>query len=662
MAPLHPSACPLDCPDACGVLVETDEGGRLVRLRGNPEHSYSRGTLCSKTSVYHELVQSPDRLLTPQVREAGALRDATWEEALERIRERVGPLTGERILALEYAGSMGILARRYPLRVIHALGGWTHDAGVCDTTSSAGYEAVLGDLVGPDIETAGEADAAVLWGSDVRRTIQHLQPQLQALLARGVPLRIVDVYRTETVQKLERLGGRALLLRPGTDAALALAIARLAFERGWVDRAELSRSCEGAEAFETHLQSAPSPERAAEITGLGVEEILDLAEVLHAARQPFLRTGSGWTRRTNGAMNMRALCSMAAVLGHADRVHYESGGVFDLATEVVDRPDLRGDEPMRVTHQVQVGRALEEGRFDAVFIWGHNPAVTLPRSAAVRRGLAREEVFVVVHEQFMTETAELADVLLPATTFVEHSDVYRSYGHRIAQLGRRAVAPPAGPRSNVATFAAIGRALGLAPEVWDVDEDELCEELLRASRGALGEAALASLLAGKPTKLAPARRERGTPSGKVELYSQACAAAGQPPMATYVPERTTGGERAFSLVSAPSKHTHNSTYAYSPRHLARRGAHQAYLNPTDAEELGLVSGDLVRLVSDLAALTFPVELTEDMPRGLVRVDGQPRGLDTPEGLPLNALHSDELSDLGAGTTYYSTRVDVVPLR
>jgi anaerobic selenocysteine-containing dehydrogenase len=359
---------------------------------------------------------------------------------------------------------------------------------------------------------------------------------------------------------------------------------------------------------------------------------------------------------------MRALCSMAAVFGHGERVHYESGGVFELETDVVERPDLRGEEPERVIHQVQVGRELEAGRFEAVFIWGHNPAVTLPQSAAVRRGLAREDVFVVVHEQFLTETAELADVVLPATTFVEHSDVYRSYGHRIAQLGRRAVAAPSGPRSNVATFSAIGRALGLRPEVWDVEEDALCEELLEASSARLGRSALTSLLAGEPTKLEPVDRERGTPSGKIELYSEACAAAGQPPMATYVPERTTGGQRAFSLVSAPSKHTHNSTYAYSPRHLARRGAHHVYLNPEDAAALGLQAGDLVRLVNDLAALTFPIDLSEDMPRGLVRVDGQPRGLDTPEGLPLNALHSDELSDLGSGTTYFSTRVDVVPVR
>ncbi|MCB9913882.1 MAG: molybdopterin-dependent oxidoreductase [Planctomycetes bacterium] len=655
---LHPTACPLDCPDACGVLVETDAAGGLVRLRGNPAHPYSRGTLCSKTSVAHELMLAPDRLVTPLVRADGALRSASWDEALARIAAAVKPLDGREILALQYAGSMGLLAANFPLRVMNALGACTHDAGVCDNTSSAGYAAVLGRLVGPDVETAEESDALVVWGSDVKRTIQHLQPQLQRLAKRGAPVRVVDVWRTETLRAFEKLGGRGLVLRPGTDAALALCLARLAFERGWVDRARLAAECVGAAELEAHLGGAPTLAEAARVTGLTPEEILDLGEVLRAARRPFLRTGSGWTRRTNGAMGMRAVCTLAAVLGHADRVHYESAEVFGFDRAFVTRPELRGGRPPEVVHQIQVGRELCAGRFKAVFVWGHNPAVTLPNSRAVREGLAREDVFVVVHEQVRTETAELADVVLPATFFVEHTDVYRSYGHRVAQLGRRAVAAPTGPRSNVRAFSAIARALAL-PGDWDVDEERLAEELVRDAEARHGAAATASLLAGEPTRIAPPA-ERGTPSGKVELHSAALAAAGHPPMATWVPERPTGGARAFSLVSAPSKHTHNSTYSYSPLHLARRGPARCHLNPADARALGVEEGRPVRLVNDLAALTFAATLDADVPPGLVRVDGMPRAADTPEGLPLNALNADDLSDLGDGTTYYSTRVDVEP--
>ncbi|MEO2094577.1 MAG: molybdopterin-dependent oxidoreductase [bacterium] len=657
---LHPSTCPLDCPDACGVLVETDAAGALLRVRGNPEHPYSRGVLCSKTAHYHELVQSPERLLRPLVRRAGVLVEASWDEALALIAKRVKPLAGERILALEYAGSMGLVARRFPMRMIHALGGVQHDGGVCDTTSTAGYSTVLGRCIGPDVESLSDSDAAVIWGSDVKRTIQHLQPGLQKLAKGGAPLAIVDIYRTDTVRSFEKFGARSLIIHPGTDAALALAICRAAFERGWVDRERLAAECLGAKRFEAHLCGAPSVDEAARICGLEPAEIEFLSHILRHAKQPFLRTGSGWTRRTNGAMGMRAVCSLAALLGHAERVHYESGAVFTFDKQLVERPDLRHAPLPPPVHQIQVGRELNSGRFGAVFIWGHNPAVTLPDSRAVRLGLSREDVFCVVHEQFLTETAELADVVLPATTFVEHSDLYQSYGHRVAQYGRAAGAPPPGPRNNVDTFCAIARALGLEQEAFHTSADELCLELIRAASASLGAEAQESLLAGKPTKIQPPTGPRGTPSGRVELFSTAAASAGQPPMATFVPEITPGTPRAFSLVSAPSKHTHNTTFSRVQRHRARSGEYTCHINPLDARRLGLATGDLATLVNDLARITLPITPSADMPPGLLRVDGQPQAHDTPEALPLNALHHDQLSDLGSGTTYMSTRVDLVP--
>ena len=436
-------------------------------------------------------------------------------------------------------------------------------------------------------------------------------------------------------------------------------MARMAFERGWVDRAFLEEQCRGADAFEDHLLTAPSVEEAAGICGVTVESIEELALVLHGARKPFLRTGSGWTRRTNGAMGMRAVCSLAAVLGHADRVHYESAEFFGLAEHVIERPDLReGPEPPRV-HQVEIGRELCAGRFRAALVWGHNPAVTLPDSRAVRKGFARDDFFLVVHDAFLTETARQADVVLPATMFVEHSDVYRSYGHRVLQYGRKVVEPRGEARSNVSAFGTLGRALGLPAECHEASEDALCEELLRASVSRFGEGVLERLFAGEPVKLEAQRREgRGTPSGKVELYSERAEAAGQPAMATWVPERVTGGAGRFSLVCAPSKHTHNSTYSQSERHLERVGQPHCHLNPTDAAELSIGEGDLATLSNELGSLTFPAHLTGDIPRGLVRVDGMPRSVDAPEGYPLNLLNDVTRSDLGDGITYFSTRIEI----
>lgn len=647
------------------MLVETDAEGALVAITGNPAHGYSRGVLCAKTAAYIEVQDSPDRLTTPLVRDPrGNLLPASWDEALDRVAERLAAIPGERILGLSYGGNMGLLARRFPLRVIHALGARLHDGGICDTTGEAGYRCVLGDCVGPDLDQAESSDGVLLWGVDVARTVQHLQPALQRLAKRGVPVVGIDVYRTDTLRALERWGGRGFVLRPGTDGALALALARRAFETGLVERAAREKDCVGLPEFEASLAEAPDFVEACRITGLGMGDLESLLAMLARAERPLIKTGIGWTRRRNGGAAMRAVCSLAAVLGHADGVHYESADHFALAEHVLERPDLRpAGAPLVRSHHVQLGRDLEAGRFSALLVWGHNPAVTLPDSRSVRRGLAREDVFVVVHEQFLTETAQYADVVLPAATFLEQDDVYRSFGHRWLQVGYRVLAPPGEARGNVATFAALARRLGLAREVWDVDERQLVNDLLLASRARLGAAALDRLLAGEPVKLEPRPRVgRGTPSGKVELVSAAAELAGLPRIAGYVPDDASGDTGSFWLVTAPSRATHNSTFTHSGRHLARAGRPHAHLNPADAARLGLQAGDLVRVASPRDRITLPAQPTADVPPGVVVVHGLPRSSDTPEGIGVNALASSELSDMGAGNVHYSTRVELEPAR
>jgi anaerobic selenocysteine-containing dehydrogenase len=662
---LHATTCPLDCPDACGVLAEVGADGALMRLRGNPAHSYSGGVLCGKTMLYPELVHSADRLTSPLVRvggkSKGELVPATWDEAIGRIHARVKPLAGEDILALWYGGSMGLVQRKFPLRMMHALGATLHDGGICDSASTAGYENVLGRIVGPDIEEADECDLVVLWGSDVARTVQHLQPALQRLCRRGVPVVAIDVYRTDTIESLEKWGGRGLVIRPGTDAALALAVARIAFEEGFADRPYLEGECFGAAEFESHVRRHLDREEAAAITGLDVAEIDALVRLFQRSKRPLIKTGVGWTRRRNGAMSMRAVCSLAAVLGAGDRVHYESFGHFGLAEDAVIRPDLRPPAASsELVQQVALGRELSSGRFKAVFVWCHNPAVTLPDSRRVRAGLARDDLFVVVHEHFLTETAELADVVLPATMFMEHDDVYRSYGHRWMQLARAASRAPEGAKSNVETFAAIARALGLPREAWDVDALGVARELLAASRPRLSDDEIARLERGEPVKPhSIVHSDRGTPSGKIELVSAAAAALGQPRMATYVADDAAGDRGAFWLVGAPSVHTHNSTFAHSARHVKKNGPPTCHVNPEDARGLGLAEGARARITNERGALTLPIVFSSRMPRGLVRVDGLPRARDFREGVGLNALTSGALSDLGDGNVMYSARVDLL---
>ena len=670
------TTCPLDCPDACGVLVERDEHGAFARLKGNPEHGWSQGVLCGKTQLYGELLTAPNRLLTPLVRADGTkrseFRPATWDEALARIVERVRPHLGPDVLALSYGGSMGLVQRKFPQRLFHAMGATFHDGGVCDATGTAGFEAVLGRCLGPDVESVVDCDLLVLWGCDMVRTHQHLQPKVKALLARGVPVVAIDVWRTETIRALERWGGFGVIVQPGTDAALALCIARIAFEVGEVDQEFLVEECVGADAFEAHVRQRCDLEITSRITGLDPKSITELAGLLMRAERPFVKTGIGFARRRNGGMSMRAVCSMAAVLGHADRVHFESFAHFGLAEDAVIRPDLRPESAPNapVTH-VQVGRELCAGRFRSVFVWCHNPAVVLPESALVRRGLARDDLFVVVHEHFLTETAELADVVLPATMFPEHEDVYRSYGHRWMQHAQPAVKAPggtwppsagsAGPRSNVETFAVLAKALDLPRECWDVTAESVCRELLEASRPRLSDDELDALATGKPVKPRELAREGwGTPSGKVELVSETLRAAGQPAMATFVPDDWCGEGGAFVLLSCPSVNTHNSTYSHSARHARKDGPSRVHVNPRDAEALGVAAGEFVTLSNARASVTLRVELCEHTPRRAVRVDGLPRRSEIPEGVGVNALVSGEVSDLGNGSVLYSTRVDVRP--
>ena len=659
--PTTVSTCPLDCADACGVLIEADDDGRFVSLRGNPGHGYSRGVLCGKTARYGELVDSEARLLEPLIRDGDGFRSATWDEALGLIAERVKPLTGERILAAAYAGSMGLVSRNFPMRTMHALGATVTDGGLCDNSAEEGFANVLGRVVGADLEEAGDSDCVILWGCDMKRTLQHFQPTVQRLAKAGVPVFAVDIWRTDTIEALEKWGGTGVLVKPGTDAMLALAIARLAFERGYVDRAFLERECLGGAEFEAHVLAGHDLATASEVCGVAPEMIERLAEQMGRANKLVLKTGVGFARRVHGAMSMRAVCAAASVMGKADSVHFESAGCFDLPKEVIERPDLRpAGAPARVIHHVSMGRELEHGAFDAVFIWGHNPAVTCPDETRVRAGLARDDVFVVVHEHFMTETAKLADVVLPATMFMEHADLYRSYGHRRMQLSAKATNAPGETRSNVQTFAAIGRALDLPRECWDATHESLCEELLEAAAERLGPEGLAAVRAGEPWKVTP-NPERGTPSGKVELLSAAAAELGQPALPTYLPDEGAGGavgDRPFWLTSAPSVHTHNSTFSHSARHTKRLGRSTVAVNPDDARELGLADDAPTTLSNSFGRITLPAALDARMPRGMVRVDGLPLATQTPEGVGINVLVSDERTDLGDNNIQFSTRVDV----
>ena len=662
--PLHPSACPLDCPDACGALIETDAEGRFVRLRGNPAHSWSQGTLCSKTAAYHEVVHGPQRLLEPQLREGGRLRTVTWDEALEVIRARVGGLDGDRILGLSYAGNMGQVARNFPSRLFHALGAWETDGAICDATAEAAHAAVLGAAVGPDLEVEVErSDVIVVWGAELRRTVQHLYPRVLRALRAGAAVFVVDVWRSDTLESLGAHGAIPVVLRPGTDAALALGLVGRAFAAGRVDEVRIEEQAKGWRELREATVGAWTPERLQEVTGLAPATVAALGQALFAAQRPLIKTGVGFARRRNGGASMRAVCALAAVLGHADRLHFESGDHFGLDNSSVARAHQRprGAEG-RVLSHAALGLELERRRFGAVFVHGHNPAAVCPDSARVRRALADPGCFVVVHELAHTETTALADLVLPATALPEQTDLYRSYGHRVLQLSRKACEAPGSCRSNVDAFRAIGVALGAGASMGTETEEELVEGILEASHGRFQGDELARLRAGEPVKLAPrSGLARGTASGRIELSGAADAPEGLRGVPSWTPDDGGGTRGAFRLVCLPSVATHNTTYSASARHRARAGAPCVFGSPEDLQRLGIRDGQAVRVHNHQASLTLEARLDPRTPAGLLRIEGFPLEAGIPEGLGVNALVPPTHADAGDGAVTGSAFVDLAPV-
>ena len=643
-----------------------------MRLRGNKEHQWSRGSLCGKTAVYHELVNAPNRLRVPLIRRASGFEEATWDEALSHIVTRMDGIDGADVLALNYAGNMGLVQRKFPMRLMNALGASFHDNGVCDATAEAGFQTVMGRSVGPDLDVEaepGNCDLFVLWGSDAKRTTPHLMQRLKRLADAGVPVIVLDIYRTETIKKVEEWGGRGFVLHPGTDAALALGLAARAFDQRAADIEYLKVACEGAAEFRAEVTGAWPEERVSEITGLSKEDFLALSESLHRAMSPIIKAGIGFARRRNGGESMRAIASLAATLGQGDRLFFQTGDHFGLDDSILTREDVRAAPAPPPVSQVGLGRILDEGAFRAAFVWGHNPAATLPDSVRVRRGLARDNLFVVVHELFMTETAQLADVVLPATALTEHSDVFRSYGHTTFQVGWRSTESLPEQKSNVKCFSAIGRALGFTGDagfpderqgpMFEVDEDVMVGDYLAMNRKRFTSEEYFAALEGKPVKLtAPVFEDRGTPSGKIELVSETAEQLGRPRVATYTPDDGAQMKGTFQLISAPSTATHNSTFLHVPRHRERLGIPLAYLHPLDAKVAGIDDGGGITLRSEYGAITVTAKLDGDSPRKTVRIDGFINESLVPEGVGVNALTSPDVSDLGGGNVLYSNRVEI----
>ena len=665
------TGCAHDCPDQCSLLASVEDG-RLIRLQGDPGHAMTAGFTCAKVSRDHEMVHSAERVLAP-LRRAGAKGEGrfapiSWDEALGEIVERWqriiaadGPLG---LLGYAYSAHQGQLNRGLLLGLFHALGVTRLQAGtVCDSCAEAGWEAACGSVGGTDPETVVDSDLVIAWGADLMTTNIHFWPLVERAREQGARLVVIEPRRSRTAERADW----HLRVNVGTDAALALGVMHVLARDGLCDRGYLARETAGFDRLEREVLPRFAPERVAAITGVSAADLERLAHMYGRARAPFIRLGEGMSRCTQGGQAIRVVALLPGVVGAYER---QGGGAllmtvpgFGIDPSALRRPS--GPAQTRLVNHSRLGEALlalTDPPIRALFVAANNPAVSCPDAGAVRRGLSREDLFTVVHDPFLSDTARYADIVLPAATSLESEDVVRSYGTYSLQFLPVVIEPQGEAWSNRRLAQELARRLDLADPVFSMGTKDLLRALFRGATGPAATLDLEGLPTAGPVKLAPAAggQRFATPSGKLEFYSEHLAAQGLPPMPDWVADPVGEGDGRqwpLRLLTAPGYFQAHTAYSGVATLRRREGAPVCVLHPEDAAARGLSDGQAVELHNDLGAVTFVLRVSDETPRGVAFVPGQRPAGEAVAGT-VNMLCSTRYTDLGEGATYQSTRLDV----
>lgn len=662
--------CGHDCPDMCSLLARV-EAGRVVRIDGDPGQPFTAGFACAKVNRDAELVHSPERLATP-LRRIGAKGEGRfaaigWDAALDEITTRwraiiaeAGPLA---VLGYAYSAHQGQLNRNLVNGFFHALGASRLRAGtVCDTCCETAWDMTLGPVGGADPESVVASDLIVAWGADLVATNVHFWAKAEIARKRGVPLVAIDPRRSRTARRADR----HLQLRIGTDAALALGVMHILVRDDLCDRDYIAARTKGFERLEAEVLPRFMPERTAEITGLGIDEIEDFARLYGAAKASFVRLGEGMTRLARGGEALRAVALLPGVTGAYGR---PGGGALlmtaascELDYDVVRRPS--GPHDTRTVNHLRLGEALLELRdppIRALFVAANNPAVTCPDAGKVRRGLLRPDLFTVVHDPFLSVTARYADVVLPAATYLETEDLYRSYGSYYLQYAPAAVAAQGEAWSNFRLAQELARRMGVTAPVFHLPPEAIARLMVKGARGRTAAIDPATLPTAGPVSLAPeGGQEFRTPSGRLEFYSDELAAQGRPPMPDWRPdpqEERDAKRWPLRLLTAPGyfqSHTAFSGVGFLRR---REGPPYCVLHPDEARARGLADGEKVRLYNPRGAVGLVLRVGDEVAPGAVLVPGQRPDDETVDGT-VNLLCSDRFTDMGEGATYQSTFLNI----
>ena len=694
------SVCSHDCPDACGILV-TVEDGQATRVQGDPTHPVTRGFLCAKVAKYLDRVYSPGRLLYPMRRSApkgegkGDASDFTrisWDEALDEIANRFQQISAEfgseAILPYSYAGNMGLLSYSgMAHRFFYRAGASQLDRTICSSAGGAGLQTVIGRSIGTEPQQFRESKYIIAWGANIHGNNIHLWPFIEEARRNGAKLVVIDPYKTRTA----RCADWHLPINPGTDVALALGMMHVIINEGLHNADYVSKYTLGFDELKQKVQDYP-PERVAGWTGINADEIRKLAREYASVRPAVIRVNYGIQRAENGGSAVRAVAMLPCITGSWTEVggglQLSTSGAFYFNMKELERPDLMEKSPLgrpaRVVNMSELGKALNQlgdPPVKGVFVYNSNPAVVAPNHEEVLRGFLRPDLFTVVHEQFFTDTTKYADIVLPATTFLEHKDLARAYGHTYLQISNQAVDPLGESRSNTDMFRALAQRMGFTDDCFQQDVDALIDVTLSESdvrrpagwekwmkgmtRERLESEGHIRLNLGDGPFLPFAKGNFATASGKAELYSENLKAQGLDPVVTFVaPEESRHSEKArqFPLELLPRKADNflNSSFTNIPAMQKLEQPELLEIHTVDAEKRGIREGDWVRVFNQRGQVRLRAHVNGAVQPGVVAARLNAARF-SPDGKSINSLTSETLTDIGAGATFYSCLVEVEAL-
>ena len=676
-------ACPHDCPDTCAVITEVRDG-RATSFTGDPEHPFTQGWLCAKVRPYLDRVYHPDRLLYP-MRSVGPKGGDTWQrigwddaigEIVERWRAIIDEHGAAAILPYSYSGTLGLVQMGVASeRLWNRIGASGLDRTICDAAATAAVRATLGAKWAPDASHLLDSRLILIWGHNPASTSPHVVPFVRQAQRAGAKVVVIDPRRTRTARSADL----HLQPRPATDGALALGLIHVIFRDAVHDESWLDSNAVGWRRLRARVAGYP-PERVASISGISREAIEQLAHDFATQAPSVVKFSDGLQRHGNGGQTIRALCALAAVAGQIGKrgggIYYSASDYVHWNAEAVGRRSECPPVP-RTINMNRLGAALTGEAVDppvkSLFVFGANPVASSPNSGRIVEGLQRDDLFTVVHEQFMTDTAHYADIVLPATTQLEQFDLHRPYGHRHLQVNHPAINPIGESKSNWDLMRLLAEALGYDEPWLHQSAEEIASEIFHASQPSnpvladidwqeLLDAGTAPLTFDATTDVPYADLQFGTPSGKVELYSEKMAAMGLDPLPDYQPpaefEETTLNGDGLILLSGAAHHFVTSSMANQSDLMRKEGEPSIELHPADAEQRGIRDGDTVIVENERGSCQLRAVLTEDVQPGVaVAVKGH-WAQHSPDGRNINWTTSDALADLAGQSTFHSNVVTV----